>query len=104
MSRIETAMARLAHSFRKTLLIRYAIILLGLSPIAVIFQNCGKGFQAISSNALNSLTNNQCTPGANQVCSEGNGAGNQVCNSQGDGFSVCALSSCNSGYTLQSGM
>src|SRR6185312_13452296 len=105
-SRTEALTAWIAHSVRKTLLIRYAIILLALSPVAVIFQNCSKGFQAnsLSLSSISSILMTPCTPASNLVCYENMGAGNRVCNSQGTGYGLCGLSSCDPGYTLKDGI
>ncbi len=43
-----------------------------------------------------------CIANSTKSCSENNGAGTKKCNPQGTDYGQCVLTSCNSGYTLQS--
>ncbi len=83
--------------------ISIVVLLLAISPSLFMFQNCGKGFDAIKATSSSSLSLN-CTPGANLGCATGNGPGNQVCDAQGLGYGACALSSCDAGFNLQNGI
>lgn len=43
-----------------------------------------------------------CIANSTKSCSENNGSGTKKCNAQGTDYNSCVLTSCNSGYTLQS--
>lgn len=79
---------------------------LNLILLTSILAGCTGGFQAskILSSNVNESAALLCTPSDQESCTVANGTGTAICDASGNNWGACTLSTCNTGFNLQTGV